>query len=101
MRRWKGPIALSSLREFEIPEFSGVYVLLGSERDPSKVLKIGSARSLRDAFRRELEETDANRPVRPQAFTYFEAVKDDEEAERFLKDYRRHRGERPMYNSGF
>jgi len=101
MRKWSKPVALSRLREFEIPERSGVYVLLGSLEDPSAVLKIGSARSLRRAFTREMEDPPEFRPIQPVGFLYFESVKESEEASRFMEEFRRKRGERPMYNSGF
>jgi len=101
MRQWSKPIALSRLREFEIPERSGVYVLLGSLEDPSEVLKIGSARSLRRAFIREMDEPSEFRPIEPVGFLYFESVKESQEETRFMEEFRRKRGERPMYNSGF
>jgi hypothetical protein len=101
MRRWSSPITLSGLSQFEVPERPGVFVLLRSVKDPSTVLKIASARSLREAFLRTLDEPLENWPVTPEGFLFFEAVTETEEASRLLAEYRRRRGERPMYNSGF
>tara|TARA_R110000868_G_scaffold53249_8_gene167383 strand:+ start:6229 stop:6534 length:306 start_codon:yes stop_codon:yes gene_type:complete len=101
MRQWSKPIALARLRVREIPNRSGVYVLLRSENDPSSVLKIGSARSLRDVYTRVVAEPDANWPVRPAGFLYFESLSESEEEKRFLAEYKRKRGQHPMYNSGF
>lgn len=84
-----------------IPDRPGVYVLLRSETDPSSVLKIASSRSLRQAFKQVADEPAANWPVRPTAFLYFESLSESQEAERFRTEYKRRRGEYPMYNSGF
>jgi hypothetical protein len=101
MRRWSSPIPLTGLSQYEVPERPGVFVLLGSVEDPTTVLKIASARSLREAFLRTLDEPIGNWPVTPEGFLFFEAVTETEEATRFLAEYRRKRGHRPMYNSGF
>jgi hypothetical protein len=101
MRRWSSPIPFSGPRQYEIPERPGVFVLLRSVKDPSTVLKIASARSLREAYLRTLNEPAGNWPVAPEGFLFFEAVTETEEATRLLAEYRRKRGERPMYNSGF
>ncbi|WP_339737357.1 hypothetical protein [uncultured Maricaulis sp.] len=89
------------MSERRVPNRPGVYVLLRDETDPSSVLKISSSRSLREAFSHVRLEPEANWPVRPTAFLYFESLSESEEATRFLAEYRDRRGERPMYNSGF
>ncbi len=101
MRRWSSPLPFSAMNARRVPDRPGVYVLLRSESDPSSVLKIASSRSLRDAFKHVADEPIANWPVAPKAFLYFESLSESEEATRFRAEYKRRRGQRPMYNSGF
>lgn len=101
MRNWSKPLPFSAMNERRVPNRPGVYVLLRLEADPSSVLKIASSRSLRDAFKQVAAEPPANWPVRPAAFLYFESLSESEEAKRFLTEYKRKRGQQPMYNSGF
>ena len=101
MRQWSKPIPLARLRAREVPNRSGVYVLLRSPSDPSSVLKIGSSRSLREAYARMVEEPTTNWPVTPTGFLWFESLSESEEEIRFLAEFKRKRGEHPMYNSGF
>jgi|TARA_R110000744_G_scaffold220833_1_gene339664 hypothetical protein len=101
MRKWSSPLPFTAMSERRVPNRPGVYVLLRDETDPSSVLKISSSRSLREAFSHVRLEPEANWPVRPTAFLYFESLSESEEATRFLAEYRDRRGERPMYNSGF
>ncbi len=101
MRKWSSPLPFTAMSERRVPDRPGVYVLLRSETDPSSVLKIASSRSLRGAFSQIRLEPEANWPVRPAAFLYFESLSESEEATRFLAEYRDRRGTRPMYNSGF
>tara|TARA_R110002072_G_scaffold272272_1_gene432406 strand:- start:416 stop:721 length:306 start_codon:yes stop_codon:yes gene_type:complete len=101
MRQWSAPIALSRFKDHEVPECSGVYVLLQSETDPACVLLIAPAKNLREAYTRELHETKENRPVPGKGFVYFRAAHAAQEADEFLGEYKNRRGERPLYNSGF
>ena len=101
MRNWSTPLVFSAMNSRRVPDRPGVYVLLRAESDPSSVLKIASSRSLREAFKHVAAEPAANWPVRPQAFLYFESLSESEEANRFRAEYKRKRGEFPMYNSGF
>ncbi|WP_339749065.1 hypothetical protein [uncultured Maricaulis sp.] len=101
MRKWSTPLPFSAMNERRVPNRPGVYVLLRSESDPSSVLKIASSRSLREAFKHVAAEPVGNWPVAPKAFLYFESLSESEEAERFRAEYKRRRGEFPMYNSGF
>ncbi len=101
MRNWSAPLAFSAMNSRRVPDRPGVYVLLRSQTDVSSVLKIASSRSLREAFKHVAAEPAANWPVRPEGFLYFESLSEAEEAERFRAEYKRRRGEYPMYNSGF
>ena len=101
MRNWSKPLSFSAANEQRVPNRPGVYVLLRTEIDPSSVLKIASSRSLREAFKQVADEPVANWPVRPQGFLYFESLSESEEAKRFLAEFKRRRGQQPMYNSGF
>ena len=101
MRQWSAPIALSRFKDHEVPECSGVYLLLKSETDPACVLLIAPAKNLRDAYIRELHEAKENRPVAGKGFVYFPAAHAAREAEEFLAEYKKRRRERPLYNSGF
>lgn len=101
MRKWSTPLPFTAMNERRVPNRPGVYVLLQSEHDPSSVLKIASSRSLREAFKQVAAEPPANWPVRPTAFLYFESLSESEEATRFRAEYKRKRGQLPMYNSGF
>ena len=101
MRNWSEPLPISALMVYRIPDRSGVYVLLQSERDLSAVLKIASSRSLRDTFRVLTLGSAEVWSVKPQAFLYFESISETAEAARFLAEFRRKRGRYPLYNSGF
>lgn len=101
MRRWHKPIPMSQLHETKVPDQSGVYVLLEDERDVSSIIKIAPARSLLRSFRREMHPADGYQPAMPQAMMYFETIYEAEEAQKFLDEFRRMRGRRPVLNSGY
>lgn len=101
MRRWHKPIPMSRYEERNIPEHSGVYVLLEDAKDVSSIIKIAPARNLLRSFRREMMPADGYSPATPEAMMYFETVYEAEEAQKFLEEYRRVRGRRPILNSGY
>jgi hypothetical protein len=101
MRRWHRPVPLSRLKATGVPMSSGVYVLLGDERDITSVLKIGPTRSLRAMFERELEPSGEYQSVRPAAMMFFETAVEAAEAERLLTEYRRNNGRNPALNSPY
>lgn len=101
MRLWSAPIALSRFKDQEVPECSGVYVLLKSETDPASVLLIAPAKNLRESYIRELREAYENRPVPGKGFVYFRAAQAALAADEFLSEFKNRRGERPLYNSIF
>lgn len=101
MRRWHKPIPMSQLHESKVPNGSGVYVLLENETDVSSIIKIAPARNLLRSFRREMHPEEGYQPALPKAMMYFETVYEAEEAQKFLEEFRRMRGRRPVLNSGY
>lgn len=101
MRRWHKPIPLSSLYSGRVPDRPGVFVLLEDEANLASVLKISPARSLKQAFQRELEPPAGYQPAHPAAMMYFETWADAAEAERLLAEYKRRHGRHPALNSPY
>ena len=101
MRRWHKPIPLSKLYAGRVPDTPGVFVLLEDESNLASVLKIAPARSLSQAFTRELEPPAGYQPAYPRAMMFFETWSDAAEAERLLGEYKRRHGRHPTLNSPY
>jgi len=101
MLRWYKPVPISTMHVIDVPDTSGVYVLLRDVDDLSSVLKIGPTRSLRDMFKRELATADKGRGMHPTAMMFCETWADAEEAQRLIAAYKRKHGRAPVMNSQF